>query len=97
MKPTNQIEKALEKKIDIEIANIVKGFIDELKGVYDTYGGTSWYKIVHSARGYDKDQEINCLTTEEIRTVLQKMIKENHGGAMLAKKTNQLLAKLEIL
>jgi hypothetical protein len=25
------------------------------------------------------------------------MIKENHGGAMLAKKTNQLLAKLEIL
>ena len=97
MKTTNQIEEALKDKIDIEIANIVKGFIDELKGIYDTYGGTSWYKIVHSARGYDKDQEINCLTTEEIRTVLQKMIQENHGKAMLKKKTKQLLAKLEIL
>mgnify|MGYP003642201688 FL=1 len=97
MKTTNQIEEALKDKIDFEIANIVKGFIDELKGVYDTYGGTSWYKIVHSARGYDKDQEINCLTTEEIRTVLQKMIQENHGKAMLKKKTKQLLAKLEIL
>ena len=52
---------------------------------------------MHSARGYDKDQEISCLTTEEIRTVLQKMIQENHGKAMLKKKTKQLLAKLEIL
>ena len=97
MKTTNQIEEALKDKIDIEIANIVKGFIDQLKDVYDTYGGTSWYKIVHNARGYDKEQEINCLTREEVRTVLQKMIKENHGEAMLKKKTKQLLAKLEIL
>ena len=97
MKDTNAIEKALKNKIDVEVENIVKGFINELTNLYDTYGGTKWYKIVHCERGYDKEKQITCLEKENVRTILQKMIKENHGGAMLAKKTNQLLAKLEIL
>ena len=97
MKTTNQIEKALEKKIDVEIAEVVDVFVRKLKDLYDTYGGTSWYKIVHRERGYDKEHQITSLEKENVRTILQKMIKENHGGAMLAKKTNQLLAKLEIL
>ena len=97
MKTTNEIEKALENKIDVEIAGIVDEFARKLKDLHDTYGGTSWYKIAHNARGYDKEQEINCLTTGEVRTALEKMIKENHGEGMLKKKTKQLLAKLEIL
>ena len=47
MKDTNAIEKALKKKIDVEVTNIVEGFINELTNLYDTYGGTNWYKIVH--------------------------------------------------
>ena len=97
MKDTNAIEKALKNKIDVEVKNIVRGFINELTKLYDTYGGTSWYQIVHKQRGYDKEQKITCLEKENVRTILQEMIKENHGEAMLSKKTNQLLAKLEIL
>ena len=93
MKTTNQIEKALEKKIDLEISAIVASFISQLQDLYDTYGGTTWYQIVYDAQ----DKEITSLTKERVRTILQEMIKENHGEAMLNKKTKQLLAKLEIL
>ena len=93
MKDTNAIEKALKKKIDLEVSAIVASFISQLQDLYDTYGGTTWYKIVHNTQ----EIEISCLTKEKVRTILQRMIKENHGEAMLTKKTNQLLAKLEIL
>ena len=97
MKDTNAIEKALKNKIDVEVAEIVDVFVFQLTKLYDTYGGTNWYKIVHYAHGYDNKQEISCLTKENVRSLLEKMIKENHGEKMLNKKTNQLLAKLEIL
>ena len=98
MKDTNAIEKALKNKIDVEVANIVRGFMNELTNLYDTYGGTNWYKIVSPSRaGYTKEQQITCLGKDHVRNILEKMIKENHGGPMLAKKTNQLLEKLELL
>ena len=97
MKTTNQIEKALVKKIEIEIAEVVDVFVRKLKDLRDTYGGSNWYQIVYNQQGYDKEQKITCLEKENVRTILQEMIKENHGKVMLKKKTNQLLAKLEIL
>ncbi len=93
MKDTNSIEKALKNKIDLEVSAIVASFISQLQDLYDTYGGTNWYKIVHNAQ----EKEITSLGKETLRTILEKMIKENHGGPMLAKKTKELLAKLEIL
>jgi hypothetical protein len=99
MKTTNEIEKALENKIDIEIAEVVDVFVRKLKDLYDTYGGTSYYSMKCSKHmgGYDKEQQITCLEKEKVRTILEEMIKENHGEVMLKKKTKQLLAKLEIL
>ena len=93
MKDTNAIEKALKNKIDFEVENIVRGFINELTKLYDTYGGTSWYNIVDNTQ----EKEITSLSKERVRTILQRMIKENHGEAMLNKKSKELLAKLEIL
>ena len=93
MKDTNAIEKALKNKIDVEVENIVRGFINELTKLYDTYGGTSWYNIVDNTQ----EKEITSLSKERVRTILQRMIKENHGEAMLNKKSKELLAKLEIL
>lgn len=98
MKTTNQIEKALEKKIDVEIAEVVDVFVRKLKDLYDTYGNgvsNKLYKMVDDTQYGEK--ELTCLSREKVRTILQRMIKENHGEKMLAKKTNQLLAKLEIL
>ncbi len=77
----------------IEVSAIVASFISQLQDLYDTYGGTSWYKIVV----YTPEKKITSLSKEKVRNILEKMIKENHGEAMLKKKTNQLLAKLEIL
>ena len=93
MKDTNSIEKALKNKIDLEISAIVASFTSQLQDLYDTYGGTQWYTIVSDAQ----EKEISSLSKEKVRTILEKMIKENHGGPMLAKKTNQLLEKLELL
>ena len=93
MKDTNAIEKALEKKIDLEISAIVASFISQLQDLYDTYGGTSYYDIVCNSQ----EKEITSLTKERVRNILQEMIKENHGEAMLNKKSKELLAKLEIL
>ena len=93
MKDTNAIEKALVKKIDLEISAIVASFISQLQDLYDTYGGTNWYKIVDNTQ----EKEITSLSKEKVRTILQRMIKENHGEAMLNKKSKELLAKLEIL
>ncbi len=93
MKDTNSIEKALKNKIDLEVSAIVASFTSQLQDLYDTYGGTQWYTIVSDAQ----EKEISSLTKEKVKNMLEEMIKENHGGAMLAKKTNQLLAKLEIL
>ena len=93
MKDTNAIEKAQKNKIDFEVENIVRGFINELTKLYDTYGGTQWYNIVYDPQ----EKEISCLSKEKVRSILEKMIKENHGEAMLNKKSKELLAKLEIL
>jgi hypothetical protein len=93
MKDTNAIEKALKKKIDLEISAIVASFISQLQDLYDTYGGTQWYDIVSDAQ----EKEISSLSKEKVRTILQEMIKENHGEAMLHTKSQELLAKLEIL
>jgi len=93
MKDTNAIERALKKKIDFEVENIVRGFINELTKLYDTYGGTQWYNIVYDAQ----EKEISCLSKEKVRNILERMIKENHEEAMLNKKSKELLAKLEIL
>ena len=97
MKTTNQIEKALEKRIDVEIAEVVDVFIFQLKELCDTYGNgvsTKWYKIVDDTQ----EKEITLLSREKVRTILQRMIKENHGEAMLAKRIRELLDfKIKIL
>lgn len=98
MKTTNSIEKALIDKIDIEIEEIVNMFIRKLKDIKDKYGSKSYYKITPPTRqGYDDKKPITCLGREDLRWMLKEMIKENHGEAMLSKKSSQLLAKLEII
>ncbi len=99
MKTTNQIEKALEKRIDVEIAEVVDVFIFQLKELCDTYGNgisTKWYKMVDDTQHGEK--ELTLLSREKVRTILQRMIKENHGEAMLAKRIRELLDfKIKIL
>tara|TARA_R110000851_G_C13064742_1_gene564323 strand:- start:861 stop:1151 length:291 start_codon:yes stop_codon:yes gene_type:complete len=96
MKTTNQIEKALKDKIEIEIAAVVDVFIKELDTLQLTYGGSNYYTIISKTNG-EKEKKITLLEKYNLRRLLQEMIRENHEEVMLLKKTKQLLAKLEIL
>ena len=96
MKTTNQIEKALKDKIEIEIAAVVDVFIKELDTLQLTYGGSNYYTIISKTNG-EKERKITLLEKYNLRRLLQEMIRENHEEVMLLKKTKQLLAKLEIL
>ena len=91
MKDTNAIEKALKKKIDKEIEEIVNSFMSDLKNKIIPYGGSSFYRIKF------KETETSLLQTYDVKEVLINMVKENHGASMLNVKSNELLNKLELL
>ena len=91
MKDTNAIEKALKLKINKEIEEIVNNFIYDLKHKIKPYGGSMFYRFKFS------NTETNLMKDYEIKNALIDMIKENHENVMLAQKSRQLLAKLEIL
>ena len=94
MKDTNAIEKALQQKIAEEINVIVQDFITDLDKIKNKYGGSMFYHITESnasdARSFMVDG------TNRIANVLHRMILENHGEAMLKKKSQELLNKLEL-
>ena len=95
MKDTNAIEQALQVKVNAEINIIVQDFISDLDKVKKQYGGSMFYYIKESnavgARGFMLDG------TSKVAKVLHQMIIENHGEAMLQKKSQELLNKLEII
>ena len=102
MKDINTIEKALVKKADAELVDVVDGFIKSIKELDLRYGfKTSYFDLKdpgnRSTKNYAKGQEITCITLENIRTILFNTLKDNFGQRMLNKKSKELLDKLEIL
>lgn len=95
MNSTNAIEKALQQKISEEINVIVQDFITDLGKIKAKYGGSMFYYITESnasdARSFMVDG------THKVANVLHRMILENHGEAMLSKKSQELLNKLELI
>ena len=49
MKTTNEIEKALQVKINEEVNVIVESFITDLKKLKDKYGGSMFYDLASLA------------------------------------------------
>ena len=92
MKDTNAIEKALKKKINNEIEEIVDDFIQDLKNkIKKPYGGSMFYRFKF------KNTQTELMHDYEIKKSLIELIKENHGESMLNVKSNELLNKLELL
>ena len=96
MKDTNAIEKALKKKIELEIKEVV----DLIVATIDTnfrkkYNGVSFYDF-HKPGAEDYSGNFH-VQAHELSRVLCEMLQKGHGEAMLSRKTRELLNKLEIM
>ncbi len=94
MTSTNSIEKALQKKIAEEIRSEVKAFVNTIEQKFRTpYNNCSFYDISRT----NSDNRAFHIQFHEMETLLCRMLHSGHEDAMLKKKSQQLLDKLEIL
>ena len=91
METTNQIEKALEKKINAEIMEVVEQFTDACKALGNRYGDYQFQDLER------KEQSITCLRPEEFKTVIFNSLKEKYGPSMLKTKSAELIEKLDLI
>jgi hypothetical protein len=94
MTSTNAIEKALQKKIAEEIRTEVKVFINNIQQKFRRpYNDCSFYNISRT----QSDARAFSIQFHELETLLCRMLHSGHEDAMLKKKSQELLNKLELL
>jgi hypothetical protein len=94
MNSTNAIEKALQKKIAEEIRAEVKVFINNIQQKFRTpYNDCSFYDISRT----HEDARAFSIQFHEMETLLCRMLHSGHEDAMLKKKSQELLNKLELI
>ena len=94
MTSTNAIEKALQQKIVEEIRSEVKAFVSNIEQKFRTpYNNCSFYNI---SKPSNDDRSFN-IQFHEIETLLCRMLHLGHEDAMLRKKSQELLNKLELI
>ena len=94
MTSTNAIEKALQKKIEEEIRSEVKVFVNNIQQKFRTpYNDCSFYNITRT----NSDERAFHIQFHEMENLLCRMLHSGHEDAMLKKKSQQLLDKLEII
>ena len=93
MKDTNAIEKALQQKIAEEIRTEVKAFVNNVEQKFrKPYNDCSFYDISKTYSNVDFSIQFH-----ELENLLCRMLHSGHEDAMLKKKSQQLLDKLEII
>jgi len=95
MKDTNEIEKALQVKVNEECRQIVDKFITDLEKLSNKYGGTMFYD-------FKKDQgsdapSFHVQGTHGVSSVLHRMVLTNHSAQMLKYKSKELIKKLDLI
>ena len=94
MTSTNAIEKALQKKIAEEIRTEVKVFINNIQQKFRRpYNNCSFYNISRT----QSDARAFSIQFHELETLLCRMLHSGHEDAMLKKKSQELLNKLELI
>ena len=99
MKDINTIEKALVRKADVELKEVVTSFINSINELNLRYGFKSSYFDLKDpdSSHHQKGGKITCVNLSAIERILFNMLKDNFGQRMLNKKSKELLDKLEIL
>ena len=95
MKDTNAIEKALKARINAELREIVDMFVADLEKLSNNYGGSMFYD-------FKKDSSSDAIEfmvqgTHGVTNVLHRMLRDNHGDAMLKCKSQELIKKLDLI
>ena len=94
MTSTNAIEKALQQKIAEEIRSEVKAFVSNIEQKFrDPYNNSSFYDISRT----NSDERSFAIQWHEMETLLCRMLHSAHEDAMLKKKSQELLNKLELI
>ena len=94
MNSTNAIEKALQQKIAEEIRAEVKVFVNNIQQKFRTpYNDCSFYDISRT----QEDARAFHIQFHEMETLLCRMLHSGHEDAMLKKKSQELLNKLELI
>ena len=94
MNSTNAIEKALQQKIAEEIRTEVKAFVSNIEQKFRTpYNNNSFYDISRTG----SDARSFAIQWHEMETLLCRMLHSGHEDAMLKKKSQELLNKLELI
>ena len=94
MESLNQIEKQLEDRSVKELREIIDTFITKLEELDTKYHTSNvYYNIVD--KKYDRGTM--CLDKVGVRHHLLYMLKDTYLKGMLKTKSNELLAKLDLL
>ena len=95
MKDTNAIEKALKARINAELIEIVDKFVTDLEKLSNKYGGSMFYDF--QADGAADSTRFHVEGTHGVTNVLHRMLRDNHGDAMLKYKSKELIKKLDLI
>ena len=95
METTNQIEKALMVKVNAEIEEIVDQFTNACKALGKKYGARCFQDFEFKDR--DKEQKITTLREHDVKGILMKSVKQKYAEHMLKKKSEELIAKLDLI
>jgi len=95
METTNQIEKALMVKVNAEIEEIVNNFVNECNALGKKYGARCFQDFEFKDR--DKEQKITTLREHDVKGILMKSVKQKYAEHMLKKKSEELIAKLDLI
>ena len=95
MKDTNQVQKALESKAKRELQRVVDAFVISLNKLNHEYHQPVSYSMREN-RSTDA-KEFFHIRPGCLETILHDMLIEAYLKSMVSKKTQQLLAKLELL
>ena len=96
MKDINAIEQALRDKCEKEISQVVNVFMNELEvKIRGEYNASNYYDFI-GPNGNGKSS-FHVMGTEQLRNVLNRMIRNAHIESMVAVKSKELIKKLELV
>ena len=93
MKDTNAIEDAIRSKCKKELELIVNGFMNELEiKIRGEYNAANYYDF----QGPNKRDSFHVIGTVQLANVLKSMLYSAHLESMVAVKSKELVAKLQL-
>ena len=96
MNNLNQIEERLKKSAEEELEQVVTKFARSLEFLTDKYGGGNWFDLSKDIVSHSHHSS-SCMNHYRFKEALFKSLKKSYIDAMVAKKSKELIEKLELI